>query len=127
MVLDYIEEFMAANPRHSTLIRLRSGVKKDGTLTAHHVEFFVNVGAYAGYKPGRVIGGANQAAGPYRVPNTRVEATHVYTNIVPGGHMRAPGYPQGVFALESHIDEVARRLDIDPLTFRLKNLVDEGD
>jgi CO/xanthine dehydrogenase Mo-binding subunit len=127
MVQDYVEEFMAANPRHSTVVKLRTGVKNDGTITAHHVQFFVNVGAYAGYKPGRVIGGASQAAGPYRIANTKVESTHVYTNIVPGGHMRAPGYPQGVFALESHIDEIARQLGMDPLAFRLKNLVDDGD
>jgi CO/xanthine dehydrogenase Mo-binding subunit len=128
MVLDYlVEEFMAANPRHSTLCRLRTGVKRDGSIVAHHVQFFVNVGAYAGYKPGRVIGGANQAAGPYRVPNVRVESTHVYSNLVPGGHMRAPGTPQAVFALESHIDEVAREVGMDPLAFRLKNLVQDGE
>jgi CO/xanthine dehydrogenase Mo-binding subunit len=128
MVLDYlVEEFMAANPRHSTMTRLRTGVKKDGTIVAHHVQFFVNVGAYAGYKPGRVIGGANQAAGPYRVGNVRVEATHVYSNLVPGGHMRAPGTPQALFALESHIDEVAGQVGMDPLAFRLKNLVQDGE
>jgi CO/xanthine dehydrogenase Mo-binding subunit len=127
MVFDYIEEFMAGNPRHSTTIKLRTGMKQDGTITAHHSHFIVNAGAYAGYKPGRTIGGANQAAGPYRIENVKIESTHVYTNIVPGGHMRAPGYPQAAFALESHIDECARRLGIDPLDFRLKNLVVEGD
>ena len=127
MVLDYVEEFMAANPRHSTVIRLRTGVKRDGTITAHHSHFYVNCGGYAGYKPGRTIGGANQAAGPYRIANTLIESTHVYTNVVPGGHMRAPGYPQAIFARESHMDEIARQVGIDPLAFRLKNLVDEGD
>ncbi len=127
MVSDYIEEFLAGNPRHATMIRLRTGVKRDGTLTAHHVEFFVNCGAYAAYKPAGVIGGANHAAGPYRVPNTRVEATQVYTNTVPGGHMRTPGGPQTVFALESHIDEIARALSIDPYEFRMKNLVDDNE
>jgi CO/xanthine dehydrogenase Mo-binding subunit len=127
MVMDYSEEFMAANPRHGTVVRLRTGLKRDGTITAHHAQFFVNCGAYAGYKPGRVIGGAAQAAGPYRVPNTLVESIHVYSNLVPGGHMRAPGYPQATFALESHIDELARAVGMDPLAFRLKNLIDEGD
>ena len=109
MVSDYIEEFLAGNPRHATLIHLRTGVKLDGTITAHHVQFTVNAGAYAAYNPNGVIGGANHAAGPYRCANTRVESFQVYTNTVPGGHMRTPGGPQTVFALESHIDEVAQR------------------
>ncbi len=127
MVMDYDEELMAANPRHSTVLRLRTGLMRDGTLIAHHVQFFVNCGAYAGYKPGRTIGGANRAAGPYRIPNTLIEATHVYSNVVPGGHMRGPGYPQAIFALESHLDEIARQIGMDPLAFRLKNLVSEGE
>ncbi len=127
MVADYIEEFMAGMPRHATRTRLRTGVRHDGTITAHHVQFFVNSGAYAGYKPAGVIGGAPRAAGPYRIPNTRIEAVHVYTNTVPGGHMRAPGSPQAVFALESHLDEVAGRLGLDPFEFRMRNLVEDGD
>ena len=127
MVSDYIEEFLAGNPRHATLIKLRTGVKRDGTMTAHHVQFFVNCGAYAGYKPAGVIGGANHAAGPYRIANTRVEATQVYTNTVPGGHMRTPGGPQTVFALESHIDEIARALGRDPYDFRMQNLAEDGE
>jgi CO/xanthine dehydrogenase Mo-binding subunit len=127
MVADYIEEFGAGSPRHATLVRLKTGVMNDGTLVAHEVRFLVNSGAYAAYKPNGVIGGAPRAAGPYRVPNSRIEARHVYTNTVPGGHMRAPGSPQAVFALESHLDDIARRLDIDPLRFRLQNLVEDGD
>ncbi|MDA0301421.1 MAG: molybdopterin-dependent oxidoreductase, partial [Chloroflexi bacterium] len=87
MVSDYIEEFLAGNPRHSTLIHLKTGLTRDGTITAHHVQFTVNSGAYAGYKPAGIIGGANHAAGPYRCANTRVESFQVYTNTVPGGHM----------------------------------------
>ena len=124
---DYIEEFLAGSPRHATLTRLRSGVMRDGTIVAHHVRFYVNCGAYAAYKPGGAIGGAPRAAGPYRIPNTRIESIQVYTNTVPGGHMRAPGSPQAVFALESHLDEIARQLALDPLTLRMHNLIDEGD
>ncbi len=127
MVADYIEEFLAGMPRHSTRTRLRTGVMRDGSISAHHVQFFVNSGAYAGYKPAGVIGGAPRAAGPYRVPNTRIESVHVYTNTVPGGHMRAPGSPQAVFALESHLDEVARALGVDPLEFRMRNLIEDGE
>ncbi|MEZ4502322.1 MAG: xanthine dehydrogenase family protein molybdopterin-binding subunit [Dehalococcoidia bacterium] len=127
LAADYIQELMAGNPRHATLTTLRTGVKRDGTITAHHARFRVNCGAYAAYKPNGVIGGAQRAAGPYRIPNTRIESIQVYTNTVPGGHMRAPGSPQAVFALESHLDEVARELGLDPLEFRERNLVREGD
>jgi CO/xanthine dehydrogenase Mo-binding subunit len=127
MVLDYIEEFMAANPRHATITMLKTGVKRDGTLTAHEVRYFVDSGAYAGFKPGGIIGGHNQAAGPYKCENSLVEATHVYTNTVPGGHMRAPGDPQGIFAIESHMDEIAAAIGMDPVELRLKNLIESGE
>ena len=127
MVADYVQEFMAGNPRHATEIRLRTGVKRDGTITAHHVRFFVNCGAYAAYKPAGLIGGANHAAGSYRIANTRVEATQVYTNTVPGGHMRTPGGPQTVFALESHIDEICAAIGMDQLAFRLRNIITDGE
>jgi CO/xanthine dehydrogenase Mo-binding subunit len=87
----------------------------------------VNSGAYAAFKPAGIIGGYNQAAGPYRVPNCRIESTFVYTNSIPCGFMRAPGEPQAVFALESHIDEIARQVGFDALEFRLKNLIVDGE
>jgi CO/xanthine dehydrogenase Mo-binding subunit len=129
MINEYIEEFMAGNPRHSVVIKLRTGVKKDGTITAHHAHAFVNTGAYAGYKPLGIIGGAVRAAcgGPYKIANARLESSEIYTNTVPCGHMRSPGEPQGVFAIESHIDEIARAIDMDPLEFRLRNVIQEGD
>ena len=127
MVFDYLEEFMAGNPRHATAVRLKTGVKKDGTMTAHHVQFNVNCGAYAAFKPFGTIFGPTQAAGAYRLPNCRIESSHVYTNTIPGGYMRAPGEVQAFWALESQMDEVARAVGMDPLQFRLKNLIDEGE
>jgi CO/xanthine dehydrogenase Mo-binding subunit len=127
MISDYLEEFLAGNPRHHVIITLKSGVKRDGTITAHQVNYLVNTGAYAAFKPYGAIGGANQAAGPYRIPNCRIDSTFVYTNLVPGGFVRAPGEPQGVWAIESHIDEIARRIGMDPADFRLKNLIVEGE
>jgi CO/xanthine dehydrogenase Mo-binding subunit len=127
MISDYKEEFLAGNPRHHVTIQLRTGVKRDGTMTAHTVNHVVNSGAYAAFKSYGTIAGANEAAGPYRVPNSRIDSTFVYTNTVPGGFMRAPGEPEGVFAIESHVDEVARRIGMDPVEFRLKNLIVEGD
>jgi CO/xanthine dehydrogenase Mo-binding subunit len=95
-------------------------------MTAHHVQFLVNCGAYAAFKPGGIIFGPEQTAGPYNVANSRIEAAHVYTNTVPGGYMRGPGESQAVFALESHVDELAHAVGMDPVAFRLKNLVGEG-
>jgi CO/xanthine dehydrogenase Mo-binding subunit len=127
MVNDYLDELLAGNPRHATLIRYRTGVKKDGTITALHVQFYVNGGAYGAFKPGGIIFGPEQSAGPYNIANTRIEAAHVYTNTIPGGYMRGPGESQAVFAIESHIDELAQAIGMDPVAFRMKNLVGEGD
>ena len=127
MISDYTEEFLAGNPRHHVVLQLKTGVKRDGTLTAHTVNHVVNSGAYAAFKSYGTIAGANEAAGPYRVANSRIDSVFVYTNTVPGGFMRAPGEPEGVFAVESHMDEVARRIGMDPVEFRLKNLIVEGD
>jgi CO/xanthine dehydrogenase Mo-binding subunit len=129
MVMDYIEEFTAGNPRHTAIIRLKTGVKQDGAIVAHQAQVFFNSGAYGGFKPapGVNLGGASKAGGPYKIPHTRIEGVQVYTNTIPGGFMRAPGEPQTLFATESHLDCIARQMGMDPLDFRLQNLIDEGD
>ncbi len=127
MVMDYTEELLASNPRHPATVRVRTGVAKDGTLAACHIEAFYNSGAYAGYKPLGFLPGARHAAGPYRIPHCRVDAHHIYTNRVPAGYMRGPGEPQAVFAMESHMDLIARSLGMDPAELRLKNVVRDGD
>jgi CO/xanthine dehydrogenase Mo-binding subunit len=127
IVNDYLEELLSGNPRHATMIKYRTGVKRDGTITALHVGFYVNGGAYGAFKPGGIIFGPEQAAGPYKIANTRIEAAHVYSNTIPGGYMRGPGESQAVFAIESHIDELAHAIGMDPVEFRMKNLVGEGD
>ena len=127
MVFDYAEEFLAANPRHYSKLRMRTGVKKDGSITAHDVSIVFDSGAYAGFKPAGHLGGAKAAGGPYRTENARVVEDMVYTHNTPCGHMRGPGEPQAVFALESHIDEVAKALGMDPVQFRLMNLVEDGE
>jgi CO/xanthine dehydrogenase Mo-binding subunit len=127
IVTDYIEEFGAGNPRHHTITRMKTGVNKDGTLVAHTVDYIVDSGAYAAFKPLGSIAGANQAAGPYRIPNVRIDSRFVYTNNIPGGFMRAPGDPQGVFPIECQLDSIARQLGIDPAEIRRKNLVVSGE
>jgi CO/xanthine dehydrogenase Mo-binding subunit len=127
IVTDYIEELGAGNPRHATQTTLKTGVMNDGTIVAHSVEYVVDSGAYAAFKPLGTIGGANQAAGPYRIPNVRIDSRFVYTNNIPGGFMRAPGDPQGVFPLECHLDDIARQMGLDPAQFRRLNLMREGE
>jgi CO/xanthine dehydrogenase Mo-binding subunit len=127
MVMEYSEEFIAGAPRHAAVMRLKTGVKRDGKIVAHEMEAFLDAGAYGGFRPGAVIGGVAHAGGCYRAEHARIAVSRVYTNNLPGGQMRAPGEPQGVFAAESHIDCVARKIGVDPAAFRLKNLMEEGD
>ena len=127
MVFDYAEEFMASNPRHPAVLRLKTGVMRDGTLVAHQADIVFNSGGYAGFVPGGFLPGAKAAAGPYRIPHARITASQVYTNGVPGGYMRGPGRVQATFAIECQIDCVAKAIGMDPLELRVKNLVRDGD
>ena len=129
MVMTYGEELSAGNPRHPSTIRIKSGVKKDGTLWAREVSVVFNSGAYAGFKPNATINlpGARHAAGAYRIPNSAVDAFSIYTNLIPSGHMRGPGDPQIYFAVESHTDYIARQIGMDPWEFRRKNVLRIGD
>lgn len=127
MIMDYGEELTAGNPRHPSIIKIKTGVRKDGSILAHHMEFIFDSGAYGAMKPAGYLIGAQGCAGPYRIANCRIEEKMVYTNKVPCGHMRAPGDPQGFFANESQLDIVARKLGMDPAEFRRKNLMRDGD
>ena len=127
MVMDYAEEFVAGNPRHAAVVRVKTGVLKDGRLVAHQMLYVFNSGAYAAFKPQGYLVGPKEAAGPYNIPNVFIEEKIVYTNKIPCGHMRAPGDPQGFFANESQMDLIARRLGMDPVAFRKKNLMRDGD
>jgi carbon-monoxide dehydrogenase large subunit len=127
IVLTHTEELTVSNPDHFSVITVRTGVKRDGRLVARYVRAVHGSGAYAGMKPGRAsIGGAG-TAGPYRIDHSYMEALQVYTNTVPCGFWRAPGALQAMFAVESHMDLIAKKLGIDPAEFRLKNLIGEGE
>ena len=127
IVLTHSEELTAMNPDHDTVIKVKTGVKRDGRMTARYLQAIHGTGAYAGMKPGRAsIGGAGSAT-PYKIDNSYMEALQVYTNTVPCGFWRAPGAIQAVFASESHMDLIARELKMDPAKFRMMNLVGEGD
>jgi CO/xanthine dehydrogenase Mo-binding subunit len=127
LLIDYTEELMAGNPRHGAVIKVKTGVKKNGILIAQQVQFIFDSGAYGAYRPQGFLVGAHDAPGPYRVPNCLVEENYVYTNKMPCGYMRAPGHLQAMFACESQCDLVAKRLGIDPTEFRRMNLMQDGD
>ena len=127
MALDYDEELQAANPRHPASVRMRTGVRRDGTIVAHEAELIFNSGAYAGFIPQGFVPGASTAGGPYKIPNTRITSSHVYTNNVPRGFMRGPGRQQATFAMESQLDCVAQAIGMDPAEIRRRNAVREGD
>jgi carbon-monoxide dehydrogenase large subunit len=127
LVMDYDEEFTAGNPRHASIVHVRTGVKKDGTIVAHHLNFIFDSGAYGAFKPNAFLNGPHLSAGPYNIPHAFIEEHMVYTNKIPCGHMRSPGDPQGFFANESQMDLVAKRLGMDPIKFRQKNFMHDGD
>ena len=122
------EEFLAARPRHPMRIRLKTGVKDDGTIIANEMYCLSDTGAY-GCHALTVAGNTGHKAmalyvgdGPYREhPNIRFYADAVYTNTVPSGAYRGYGVPQGFWAIERQLEKIARTLNLDPLEFRLKN------
>ncbi len=130
MSMDYSEELIAGNPRHGGEMEIRAGIKNDGTLVAWDAKAMWDSGAYGGYKPvpsTNLVGAAHLAGSPYRIPHVNIDSYQVYTNTVPSGHYRAPGAPQAIFAAESHIDALARKINMDPYEFRIKNIIGNGE
>ena len=127
MTLTRTEEMAATLLRHPSKVRFKTGVNNDGELVAHQVRMLFNTGAYGPYGPNTAALGSLMAGGPYRIPNLEITGLVTYTNNVPNGSIRCPSGPQITFALETHLDKVARAVGMDGLSFRLKNAWDEGD
>jgi carbon-monoxide dehydrogenase large subunit len=120
------EEFGASPVRHPTVIRCKTGMKKDGTWMAQETELIFDTGAYADIGPRVCRTAGLSAAGPYKVPNIRIDSYCVYTNHPVGGAFRGFGVSQLTWAIESHLDVISEKLQIDPVQLRLKNAVEEG-
>ncbi|MEO1374619.1 MAG: molybdopterin cofactor-binding domain-containing protein [Cyanobacteria bacterium J06635_10] len=121
------EEFIATNSRHAMTIKLKTGVKADGTIIAQDLEVIANTGAYGNHGKTVVFLSGYIPLGLYRCENKRFRGYAVYTNTMPGGAFRGYGATQGAFAMESQIDEIAQKLGIDVIEIRQKNLIRPGD
>ena len=121
------EEFFMARTRHPQILRLKMGVKKDGTIVAHHMKVLAATGAYGSHAT-TVQGNTGSKVLPlYRAPNLKFDCDIVYVNAPQAGAFRGYGCPQGFFAQESLVDEVAHELGMDPIALRLKNAIRQGD
>jgi CO/xanthine dehydrogenase Mo-binding subunit len=121
------EDLTTGAPRHPMTHFLRTAVAADGTILGREARVIMDAGAYSGASTLLTSIAAMLAPGPYRIPNVKVEVLAVHTNKMSFGSYRAPTGPQTVFAVESHTDAIARELGIDPVEFRLHNLMAEGD
>jgi CO/xanthine dehydrogenase Mo-binding subunit len=120
------EEFITVT-KHQMVMRMKTGLKRDGTIVAREATGWFNTGAYADIGPRLIMYGALGVSGPYRIPNLNADTYAVYTNIVPAGAFRGYGISQAGWAHESHLDMIAERMGIDPLELRLRNVLHEGD
>ncbi|UQT61443.1 molybdopterin-dependent oxidoreductase [Streptomyces durmitorensis] len=121
------EQFYGATTRHPFTIRIKLGARADGTLTAIQMRVVSNTGAYGNHGPAVMFHSVGESFAVYRAPHKKVDAYSVYTNGVPAGAFRGYGLGQVTFAVESAMDEMARRLDMDPLAFRKQNIIGPGD
>ncbi len=121
------EEVFYTITKHAAVIRMKTGVKNDGTLVARECEIHLDTGAYAEIGPRVAKKSGYTAAGPYKIPHLKIDSYSVYTNKPPAGAFRGFGVSQSAWAVESQMDIIAAALNMDPLEIRKKNGYDEGD
>ncbi|HEV8452280.1 MAG TPA: xanthine dehydrogenase family protein molybdopterin-binding subunit, partial [Gaiellales bacterium] len=128
LVFSRREEFLAPDHRREgQVLELETGVRRDGSIVARRGRLILDNGAYSADAPFFPQLAAMMAAGPYRIENVFIDASLAYTNTTPSGSVRAPTAPQACWALEQHMDSVAGQLGMDPVEFRRRNIVKNGD
>ena len=127
IVYDRTEDMIATTKRHPSIVRHRTGVKRDGTLVAMDVDIIIDGGAYVTLSPVVISRGGIHAAGPYRCDNIRIRGRAMLTNTPPNGAFRGFGAPQTLFAVEAHMERIADALGMDPVAFREHNALVAGD
>jgi CO/xanthine dehydrogenase Mo-binding subunit len=121
------ESMIGHGKRHAVTIKAKWGATKDGKIIAAEQELIGDGGAYM-YTTNKVLGNAAiTSTGPYFIPNVKVDVYGVYTNNVPGAAFRGFGAPQALFMAESQVNKLAEKLGMDPVEFRLKNALRDGD
>src|SRR5262245_15019254 len=121
-----MEEQFYTITKHATTLRIRSGVTKDGRITARECEVWWNGGAYADIGPRVTQKSGFTAPGPYDIEHVKIDSYALYTNLPAAGALRGFGIPQLVWAYESHTDMMARALGMDPLELRRRNILRDG-
>ena len=127
MIYDRKEDIEATTKRHPCVCEIESGCDKDGTLRALKIRILMDGGAYVTLTPVVLSRGALHAAGAYRWDDVRIEAIAVATNTPPNGAFRGFGAPQTIWAIERHLDRIARTLKRDPVELKAQNVLREGD
>src|SRR5437016_4338015 len=127
LVYDRVEDMLATTKRHPAVIRHRTGVKRDGTLTAIDIDAVIDGGAYATLSAVVLSRGVIHATGPYRCDHIRSRGRATMTNTPPNGAFRGFGAPQTQFAAEVHMDRIADQLGVDPVRVRELNALRPGD
>jgi CO/xanthine dehydrogenase Mo-binding subunit len=127
LVYDRVEDMVATTKRHPAIVRHRTGVTRDGKLTAIDIEVILDGGAYATLSAVVLSRGVIHASGPYRCDNVRIRGAAMMTNTPPNGAFRGFGAPQTQFAAEVHMDRIADRLGLDPVRIREINAFRPGD
>jgi len=120
------EEFYASTTRHPIIMDYKTGVTKEGKILARKIRLVLDGGAYCSWSETTLGKACILCAGPYEIENLVAEAFVVYTNKTMTGAMRGFGAPQVCFGYESHMDDIAKALGIDPLEIRLRNVLKEG-
>jgi CO/xanthine dehydrogenase Mo-binding subunit len=124
---DRAEDMAATTKRHPSRTRHRTAVSKDGKLLAGEIDFAIDGGAYATLSPVVLSRGTIHAPGPYHWPYMTVRAKAMATNIPPHGAFRGFGAPQSIFALERHMDKIAKVVGLTPEELRRRNFLSTGD
>jgi CO/xanthine dehydrogenase Mo-binding subunit len=127
IVYDRAEDMAATTKRHPSRTRIRTAISRDGKLLGGEIDVAIDGGAYATLSPVVLSRATIHAPGPYKWPHLRVRAKAMATNIPPHGAFRGFGAPQSLFALERHMDKIARTIGLSPEEFRRRNFLSTGD
>jgi CO/xanthine dehydrogenase Mo-binding subunit len=127
MIYDRAEDMAATTKRHPSRTRIKMAVSREGKLLGIDMDFVVDGGAYATLSSVVLSRGTIHAGGPYVCPNVRIRSQAVATNAPPHGAFRGFGAPQSIFALERHMNKVARAVGLTPEEFRRRNFLHRGE